>query len=389
MGVAPRSAIERITNMSTEILNALEASNHAFAAFKANMESRLDGLERNEAKSNRPRIGGDNNPSLRDDPEVKSFVRYLRTGQIESKAMAEGTNGGADGGYAVPKQIANAIESLLLKWSPIRQYARVDTTSTSNYNALVNLRGLGASWVAETAARSATTSPQFANIAFPAGEMYANVQATQWLVDDSFFDLSAWLTDQIAQQFASAENDAFLSGSGTNQPIGLLTVTTAATADGTRPFATFEHVPSGVSGNFAASNPQDQLATLMTKLRPAYRSDAVWLMSPAVRAIVSTWKASTSGVYVFQQPTGPGMPATIFGYPIVEAEGMPAVGANALAIAFCNLKRCYGIVDHVVGTQIIRDPFSNKPYLGYYARKRTSGAPLNSEACKFLKLSVS
>jgi HK97 family phage major capsid protein len=74
-------------------------------------------------------------------------------------------------------------------------------------------------------------------------------------------------------------------------------------------------------------------------------------------------------------------------YPILEAEDMPAKAANSLSIAFGDFRRGYLIVDRI-GTRVIRDPFSNKPYVGFYTVKRLGGALINSEAIKVLKFAA-
>ena len=78
---------------------------------------------------------------------------------------------------------------------------------------------------------------------------------------------------------------------------------------------------------------------------------------------------------------------TILGYPVVEAEDIAAKGANSLSLAFGNFRQGYLIVDRI-GTRVVRDPFSNKPYIGFYTTKRVGGALINSEAIKVLKFAT-
>ena len=100
--------------------------------------------------------------------------------------------------------------------------------------------------VAETAARPATATAQFADVAITPAELYANPQITQVLLDDAFFDASQWLAESIATEFARAEGAAFVSGDGSNKPLGFLTGTPVTTADGTRAQGTLMYLPSGV-----------------------------------------------------------------------------------------------------------------------------------------------
>ena len=151
--------------MSDEILQAVEASNRAFAEFKARNDARLASLEALEAKMfNRPGNGGlgdpDGGESMRSSPELKGLDQFMRTG--ERKAMSAGSN--PDGGYAVPREFMTFMESFALKFSQFRNLANVVQASTQDYHEIVNLRGQTSAWVSETAARGATPTPQIADV---------------------------------------------------------------------------------------------------------------------------------------------------------------------------------------------------------------------------------
>jgi HK97 family phage major capsid protein len=400
------------------IQKAIDDSNKAFEAFKeindskakthgdklAEMEKAFADvtkgqsevkalLELIEAKGNRPGFGAGQSDTEKAQAEHKeAFGGYLRKGRdfdvaIEQKALAITTNSGADGGYAVPKVIDTMIQDLLVNISPIRSIASVQQISTSDFHKLVNLRGTASGWVGETAARTATGTPSLADIKPTMGELYANPQATQQMLDDTFFNAEAWLADNVAIEFARAEGAAFVSGNGTNQPTGFLNGTPLATDDGTRAFGSIQYVPTGVAGGFAASNPSDLFFSLAGKLKKGHRQGAKWVMNKATLFTVAAFKDS-GGRYIFTPVASPEVPANILGWEAVEAEDMPAVAANSFSIAFGNFKNGYLIVDRI-GTRVIRDPFTNKPYIGFYTTKRVGGAVIDSEAIKVAKFAVS
>ena len=406
---------------NTELLQAIEKSNQAFEAFKKINDTRLDKMEKGqagadelkegmekafaditeqkntiatlEAKLKRPNLGDKTDKDVATEEHKAAFDSFIRKGQDhdlmakEQKALAYSTNAGADGGFAVPKVIDTQIEELVVNLSPIRQIANVVQISTNDYYKLVNLRGTASGWVGETAARPATSTPTLASIKPTMGELYANPQATQQMLDDVFFDVESWLADQVGTEFARAEGAGFVSGSGTNQPTGFLTPTYVATDDTTRTFGQLQYVPTGVAGNFAASNPADILFTLVSKLKALYRQNSVFVTNKALLFQIAAFKDST-GRYIFNPVTAPNVPQTLMGYEVIEAEDMPALAANSLSLAFGNFKRGYEIVDRI-GVRTIRDPFSNKPYIGFYTTKRVGGTVINSEAIKAIKFSVS
>ena len=77
----------------------------------------------------------------------------------------------------------------------------------------------------------------------------------------------------------------------------------------------------------------------------------------------------------------------LLGYPVVEAEDMPDIAAGSLSIAFGNFRAGYLIAERTE-TNILRDPYSNKPYVHFYATKRLGGAVTNSEAIKLMKFAA-
>jgi len=102
-------------------------------------------------------------------------AHYLRRGLeigLERKSF-DGTSGAA-GGYAVPQEIDAVIDRTLNDISPIRGIANVVKVGSAGYRKLVTTGGTPSGWVAEDAARPETDTPDFAEIAPPMGELYAN-----------------------------------------------------------------------------------------------------------------------------------------------------------------------------------------------------------------------
>ena len=323
------------------------------------------------------------------DPALGAFVeRYLRRGidaGVEMKSLSGAT--GAEGGYAVPREIDGSIAATLKSLSPIRSIATVVQTGTSGYRKLVATGETEAGWVSETAPRPGTGTRSFAEIAPPSGELYANPAASQAMLDDAMFDVESWLADEIAREFAVAEGTAFVNGNGTNKPKGFLTYAATDEADAVRDFGELQYVASGAAGAFAASNPQDQLVELVHALRAPYRQGACWVMNSDTLARIRKFK-TTDGAFIWQPGLVEGQAATLLGYPVVEAEDMPAVAANSLSIAFGNFRAGYLIADRGE-TRILRDPFSNKPFVHFYATKRVGGAIIDSNAIKLMKFAAS
>jgi HK97 family phage major capsid protein len=339
------------------------------------VKARLDKVAR---AASRPAIGGST-----DSAEVKGFVDgYLRRGHTaEIKSL--NTLSPGDGGYAVPQAIDAVIARELVEISPIRAIAQVVQTGSSGYRKLVSTGGTASGWVSETAARPATEAPNFAEIAPPSGDLYANPAASQSMLDDAGFDLETWLANEIAIEFARAEGSAFVSGTGTNQPEGFLSAPTGTAEDGVRAFGTVQYIGSGDATGFDAA-PEARLIDLIHSLKASHRQGASFVMNSATLATVRKLKTA-DGAFLWQPGMVEGQPDRLLGYPVVEAEDMPDVAGGAFPIAFGNFRHGYLIAEHSA-TRVLRDPFSNKPFVHFYATKRVGGQVLDSNAIKLLKI---
>ena len=331
----------------------------------------------------RPRLSG----GVSIDPARTAFVDgYLRRGsELELKSFVGTT--GAEGGFAIPREIDAVIDATLKGISPIRSIANVVNVGSGGYRKLVTSGGTPSGWAAEADPRPITNTSTFNEIVPAFGDLYANPAASQAMLDDAAFDVDGWLANEVAVEFAKAEGTAFITGNGTNKPKGFLTTTLAATADNVRAFGTMQYLATGVSAAFAASNPAERLIDLVHALRAPYRQGAVWVMNATTLAAVRKFK-TTDGMFLLQPSLTAGASDMLLGYPVVEAEDMPDIAASSLSIAFGNFKAGYLIAQRAE-TSILRDPFTNKPFVHFYASKRVGGIVSNSEAIKLLRFSVS
>lgn len=365
--------------------NKVDQINAAISKMEKEMQARVDTLE---ATINRQGLTGGG--SAEDQEAVAyraAFGAFTRRGLIQD-ALSTGSD--PDGGYSVPIELDRTILQLAINDVPMRRLASVMTVGTPNYTKLVDKKGITSGWVGETDGRPETGTPQLSALTPFWGELYANPAATQNMLDDSFFDVEAWLAGAVVEKFSQDENTAFTTGNGTAKPKGILAYTTAATADASRAFGTVEHVISGAAAAFitpsATASPADCLLSMIHHMKAAYLNNATFMMNRLTRETIRKFKDAVNGQYIYQPMTADA-PAQLWGFPVVENEDMPNIGANALAVAFADFKRCYQIVDRI-GTRVLRDPYSNKPYVHFYTTKRVGGFLTDSNAIKLLKISA-
>lgn len=290
---------------------------------------------------------------------------------------------GAAGGFAVPKEISDEIERLEKRFSPVRDLVKVQPVGTSDYRALVNIRGTTTGWVGETGTRSATATPSLREIIPTHGELYAYPQASNWSLDDIFFDVGQWLAEDVAQEFALAEGLAVISGNGTNRPTGMLNTVPTSVADFGSPFraaAVYQFVASAASPDAILP---DALITLLYTVASQYRANATWVFNSTTAAAIRKLK-DTQNNYLWAPGIAAGQPDRLLGYPVAYWEQMQDVGANLHPVAFGDFRRGYILTDrHPM--RITRDEITTPGYTKFYVRRRVGGHPLVNDSLKFLK----
>lgn len=295
-------------------------------------------------------------------------------------AMSEGVP--ADGGYTTPIEWDRTIGERLKLISPIRQNSTVQTISKAGFTKLFTDRAVGSGWVGETAARPATATPQFTSLGFGLGQLYANAAASQDLLDDSEIDIEQWLLGEIETEFARQEGIAHLSGDGTNKPFGILTYVTGAAQAARHPWGDIKVQNSGA----AAALTSDGLVSTVYALPAAYTPNAKWFMNRTSLGAVRKLKDG-QGNYLWQPTYVAGQPSTLMGYSLIDTPDMPNVAAGNIAALFGDMRETYLIVDRI-SFRVLRDPYTNKPFICFYCTKRTGGGVKNPDAMKAVLVSA-
>jgi len=353
------------------------------------MDDQKKVLDQLVLKKARPQLGGDGGEMSAEAIEHKAaFDAYIRRGEetglreLEAKAFSAGS--GADGGYLVPPETDTEIGRRISVVSPMRALSTVRAVSSSVLKKPFAAAGLSTGWVAETAARPQTNTPQLAELSFPTMELYAMPAATQALLDDSAVDIEAWIAGEVDIVFAEQEGDAFIRGDGVNKPKGFLSYATVA--ESAWSWGNIGYIASGAAGTWRATGPSDTLVDLVYALKAGHRQNGTFMMNRRTQADIRKFK-DAEGNYLWRPPASAGQSASLMGFPIAEAEEMPDVAENALALAFGDFRAGYLVVDRA-GVRILRDPYSAKPYVLFYTTKRVGGGVQNFDAIKVVKFAA-
>jgi HK97 family phage major capsid protein len=208
-------------------------------------------------------------------------------------------------------------------------------------------------------------------------------KASQRLLDDSAFDIEGWLAGRIADKFARAEAQAFINGDGIDKPRGFLSHEKIAEAD-------WELGEPGLRrhrrGGTFATNASDAIVDLVYALDATYRANATFVMNSKTAGAVRKMK-DADGRFLWSDGLAAAEPARLMGYPVLIAEDMPDIAEDAYAIAFGDFRAGYTIADRP-DLRVLRDPFSAKPHVLFYATKRVGGDVSDFAAIKLLKFAV-
>lgn len=255
------------------------------------------------------------------------------------------------------------------------------TIGTDTYKKLVGVGGATAGWVAEKGARPETETPTLVEIAINTKEIYAMPAATQALLDDSRVDIGAWLSDEVSVAFAEQENPGFITGDGVAKPKGIAAYTMVTNAS-----YAWGKVGYVAGGHATLLNNADKLIDLQHALKAVYRNGAAWLMNDLTLSVIRKFKDG-EGNYLWRPGLLENAPDTLLGKPVEIDDNVADIGAGAFPIFFANFKRAYLIIDRQ-GVRVLRDPYTNKPYVMFYTTKRVGGGLVMYEALKALKISA-
>jgi HK97 family phage major capsid protein len=347
-------------------------------------EERLTMLDHKSAVAARPALS--TNVAV-EAPHQKAFDAYLRSGdddglrglELEGKGMSTAVN--SDGGYLVDPQTSEGIQGRLEASASIRAISNVVNVEATAFDVLIDQNDTAAGWATETANAAETGTASIDRISIPLFELNAMPKISQRLLDDSAFDVEGWLATRIADKFIRAEAAAFVNGDGNDKPRGFLNHTQVA--EDSWSWGNLGYITTGVADNIDNG---DSLIELVYTLGANYRANAAFVMNSKTAGALRKLK-DADGRHLWADGFSAKEPARLLGYPVLAAEDMPDIGADTTPIAFGDFSNGYTIAERP-DIRVLRDPFSAKPHVLFYASKRVGGDVSDFAAIKLLRCSA-
>lgn len=377
--------VREVKQAMTGFVSEIRGFRDEFETRLQQTEERVNMLNRKSIAAARPHLAASTDAGA---PHQKAFNAYLRSGdddglrglEVESKAMSTAVNG--DGGFLVDPQTSERVQSVLRSTASIRAVASVVNVEATSYDVLIDHGEVGAGWASETGAVAETGTPIIDRITIPLHELSALPKASQRLLDDSAFDIEGWLAGRIADKFARAEAAAFITGDGLDKPRGILNH--ASVDNDVWVWGNLGYVPTGVSGDIGDG---EAIIELVYALGAQYRANASFVMNSKTAGHLRKLK-DNDGRFLWSDGLAAAEPARLMGYPVLIAEDMPDPAVDAMAVAFGDFTAGYTIAERP-DLRVLRDPFSAKPHVLFYATKRVGGDVSDFAAIKLLKFGTS
>jgi HK97 family phage major capsid protein len=242
-------------------------------------------------------------------PEVKNFVTWAQTGQVEYKDLAGDTGSGS---YVVPNEMYNQIVTERDRVSILRQAGVTSLIMSSDQISVPveTARGNNGAWRANQGAAYTPNDSTLNEIVLQPKLWGDLVKVSQEMMADSAINVAEYLARLFGRRLGYAENQAFFVGDGTAQPItGIARQTT-----------------NMIQVTATATAMLEKVTNLHYALSPENRRSAAFFVPSATIGKI----ANAFGVNWFESLRA-GQPPTILGRPVFEVPDLDTIDANGAA----------------------------------------------------------
>lgn len=298
----------------------------------------------------------------------QAMLTALRTNFRQvSNVLSEGVD--ANGGYLVPEEYDHRLIDILDEENVMRKLGTRITTS-GEHKINIAATKPAAAWIEEGGALTFGDAT-FDQIIMDAHKLHVAIKVTEELLYDNAFNLENYIMQQFGKALANAEEDAFINGTGTGQPLGILAATGGADV--------------GITAKSATAITADEIIDLIYSLKRPYRKSAAFLLNDQTLAAIRKLK-DNYGQYLWQPSLQAGEPDRILGYAAYTSPYFPAIAAGKAAVAFGDFSY-YNIGDR--GTRSfaeLKELFAGNGMVGFVAKERVDGKLVLPEAVKLLMM---
>ena len=299
----------------------------------------------------------------------KSFWNVMRNKHSNAQilnALQEGTD--SEGGFLVPDEFEHTLIESLEEENIFRKLAHVITTSTGDRKIPVVASKGSASWVDEEGTIN-DSDDAFTQVSIGAYKLGTLIKVSNELLNDSVFNLEAYISKEFGRRIGTKEEDAFFNGNGVGKPVGIFNATGGA--------------QTGITTASATEIKADEIIDLFYSLKASYRKKAVWIVNDSTIKAIRKLK-DANGNYLWQPALTSGTPDTLLGRPVYTSSYVPTIAAGAKTIAFGDFSY-YWIADRQGRNfKKLSELYAATDQTGFVATQRVDGKLILPEAIKVL-----
>ena len=282
-------------------------------------------------------------------------------------ALQVGTD--SEGGYLVPDEFEHTLVEALEEENFFRGIATVIQTSSGDRKIPVVATKGTASWIDEEGAYP-ESDDSFGQVSIGAYKVATMLKVSDELLNDSVFDLEAYISKEFGRRIGTKEEEAFFTGDGKGKPTGIFNAAGGAS--------------DGVT-TAAASITFDDVMDLFYALKSPYRRKAVWVLNDTTVKALRKLK-DNNGNYIWQPSVQAGQPDMILNRPYYTSAYVPEVAAGAKVMAFGDFSY-YWIADRQGRSfKRLNELFAANGQVGFLASQRVDGKLILSEAVKTMAI---
>lgn len=365
MSAEDAATYDRMESDITNLTNNIQRMERAEEA-KRTMDSAV-----NSPMTSRPGEGAQAKTGRASEAYNSNFWKYVSARSVSSdvmNALQVGTD--TEGGYLVPDEFERTLIDALTEENVMRRMAHVIRTSSGDRKIPVVASRGNASWVDEEGAIPESDNA-FGQKTLSAFKLATMIKISEELLQDSAFNMPAYIAREIARRFGVGEEEAFISGDGTGKPTGIFHETKGGEL--------------GVTAASATAITADELIDLFHSLRTPYRKKAKWMMNDSTVKMIRKLKDGSNN-YLWQPGLQDGQPDRLLGHELVTAAAAPEAAAGARAIAFGDFGY-YWIADRKPRTlRRLNELYAVNGQVAFIATQRVDGALMLPEAIKVLAM---
>lgn len=276
----------------------------------------------------------------------------------------------SEGGYTVPDEFDKQLIEGLEDENIMRGLVHIIRTGSGEHKIpIVASHGTG-SWVEEEQ-QIPESDDAFSQVTLTAHKFATMIRISRELLNDSAFDLAAYISHEFVRRAGAAEEQAILTGDGSHKPIGLLHDTLGAQV--------------GVTTASATAITADELIDMQHSLKSGYRRKAVWIMNDATISAIRKLKDG-QGQYIWQPGIKEGAPDMLFNQRVLMSNYMPLIATGNKVILYGDFSY-YWLAEREGRTlERLNELYAVTDQVGFKMTERLDGRLILPEAVKCLQM---